>query len=228
MKFLQKKFGDDAPMIENINEAHMACLLLLDTSSSMEGSAINELNKGINRFKKEVCKDEQTCGILDISIVSFNNSPEVIQDWVPIRNMNTIKLEAGGGTFMSPATLLAVDMVRERSRTYRELGTEPYKPWIIMISDGAPLDNIEEASNIVKDSEEKGKLKFFSLGVDGYDPVTMKKFAGEKTLALKDKDFTSFFNWVNKSMKAVSQSSPGERVNMPQVPSNVSVLSIDI
>ena len=32
------------------NEAHMACVLLLDTSASMEGESIRSLNEAVARF----------------------------------------------------------------------------------------------------------------------------------------------------------------------------------
>ena len=50
-------FNDETPTIISANEPHMACLFILDTSGSKSGDAIKSLNKGINRFKDDVCKD---------------------------------------------------------------------------------------------------------------------------------------------------------------------------
>ena len=57
--------------ILNMNEPHMACLFLVDTSGSMSGESINSLNVGINRFKEEVCRDKRTKEILDVAIFRF-------------------------------------------------------------------------------------------------------------------------------------------------------------
>ena len=219
--FYGDDFYGDAPPIINASEPHMACLLLLDTSGSMYGEPIAELNSGLNRFKDEVCRDKETRDILDIAIIEFNSTHNVVQEFVPVEQMKAVDLTANGGTEMSPAIQTAIDMVDERSRFYRRMGTEPYKPWIVMITDGAPTDNVSAIADVIHAKEEEGKLKFFALGVDRYDSRTLHLLAGKKVMKLREHDFTSFFNWVNKSMRSVSQSSPGEKVSLPNLPETV-------
>ena len=220
-EMMQKTFNEAVPTIVNASEPHMACLLLLDTSGSMGGTPIEELNEGLNKFKMDVCEDKTTRDVLDIAIVAFNSEHRIIQEFVPIEYMEPVRLTAGGGTNMSPAIQTAIDMVNERSRFYRRSGTEPYKPWIIMISDGAPQDDITEIVKVIQDMEENEKLKFFSLGVEGYDSQTLHRLSGPKVMKLKGYDFSSFFDWVNKSMRSVSVSSPGEKPKGVPLPENV-------
>lgn len=219
-KINQRCFNDDVPTIVNASEPHMACLLLLDTSGSMYGDPINELNTALNKFKVEVCDDKTTRDVLDIAIVEFNTNTNVVQEFTPVEFMKPVNLQADGGTNMAPAIQLAIDMVNERSRFYRRSGTEPYKPWIIMISDGFGGD-ISTISQVIHDMEAKDKLKFFSLGVEGYDSKTLHQLSGDKVMKLTGYDFTSFFNWVNKSMRSVSISSPGEKPKGVPLPQNV-------
>lgn len=216
----QKSFYEDAPSIVNANEPHMACLLLLDTSGSMTGAPIEQLNNALNQFKLEVCEDNMTRDILDIAIVEFNTDVRLVQPFVPIEYMEPVQLQAGGGTNMAPAIQLAIDMVSERSRFYRRSGTEPYKPWIIMISDGFGGE-VSGIAETIRGLEADNKIKFFSLGVEGYDSKTLHQLSGEKVMKLRGYDFTSFFNWVNKSMRSVSLSSPGERPKGVPLPENV-------
>lgn len=222
-ELMQKSFEslEPIPSIVNASEPHMACLLLLDTSGSMSGNPISELNAGLNRFKADVCEDRATRDILDIAILEFNSSLNEVQEFVPIEYMKTVTLKAQGGTYMVPAIRKAIEMVTNRSRFYRMSGTEPYKPWIILISDGEPLDDITEAAKEIQALEEDGKLKFFSLGVGEYDSKTLHMLSGPKVMKLKGYDFTSFFDWVNKSMRTVSVSSPGQAVSLPALPDAV-------
>ena len=221
--FYGDDFYGDAPPIINANESHMACLLLLDTSGSMYGEPINELNAGINRFKEEVLRDEATRNILDVAIVEFNSTFNVVQEFVPIEQMKTVNLTVGGSTKMTPAIEKAIELVTERTKFYRRTGAEPYKPWIVMITDGAPDydDDVSIIAEVIHNKEKEGKLKFFSLGVDRYDPRTLHLLSGQKVMKLKEHDFSSFFNWVTKSMAVVSQSSPGEKISLPNLPENV-------
>jgi uncharacterized protein YegL len=213
MENLKQKDFSEVPTIVNANEPHMALVFLLDTSGSMSGDPIRELNDGLNRFKEEVSKDKQTRDILDVAIIEFNSSHRVVQEFVPIEYMDHVNLEATGTTKMSSAIREALKMVDDRSRFYRRSGAEPYKPWVMLISDGAPDrdDDITSVTKKIKDMEENGKVSFRSLGVEGYDSKTLHTLCGDKVLKLLGTDFTSFFDWVNKSMRSVSQSSPGEK-----------------
>lgn len=226
--------SSDVPPIVNTNEPHMACLFLVDTSGSMYSSGeknekgesispINELNKALNRFKGDVCKDEKTKDILDVAIVEFNNETKVVQEFVPVEYMKSVNLQAYGGTYMSPALEKAIEMVDERSRFYRRMGTEPYKPWIVLISDGEPLDSIENISQKVNEMAENGKLALWALSIPGADNNVLHKLAGRRVLNLMGYDFAGFFDWVNKSMRAVSQSAPGEKVKGQELPTTVSI-----
>lgn len=218
----QRSFnGDEIPTIVNASEPHMACLLLIDTSGSMDGSPMEELNNGLNQFKEEVCKDKTTRDVLDVAIVTFSDEVKSVQEFVPIEYMKPVNLTACGGTYYAPAIQTAMDKVRDRSRFYRRSGTEPYKPWIILISDGEPLDDIKDIAAAVQAQEEAGKLKLFSLGVGQYDSHSLHMLSGPKVMKLKGYDFSSFFDWVNKSMRSVSMSSPDETPKGVPLPENV-------
>jgi len=116
-------------------------------------------------------------------------------------------------------------MVDERSRFYRRSGSEPYKPWVLMITDGEPDSdvNLSAVTQRIKSMEQAGKVSFRSLGVEGYNPKILHELSGEKVMKLFGTDFSSFFDWVNKSMRSVSQSSPGERPKAEKLSGNVVV-----
>lgn len=220
----------DTPEIVNASEHHMALLFMIDISGSMDAvipgsntTPIRELNSALNRFKAEVCRDEHTKDILDVAIVTFSDKYEVVQDFSPIEYMKPVELQAYGPTYMKEALDVSINMVTERSRFYRKSGAEPYKPWIVLISDGAPFDDIDEMANKINTLVEQEKLAFWSLAVEGADLEVLHKLSGRRVLKLAGYDFSSFLDWANKSMRAVSQSSPGEKVKGQALPSNVSI-----
>jgi uncharacterized protein YegL len=211
------------PAIINANEPHMALVFLLDTSGSMNGEPIRQLNEGLNEFKLKVCESKQTRDILDVAIVEFNNKFDVVQEFVPVEYMDSVNLMANGGTMMTPAIEKALDMVTERSRFYRRSGSEPYKPWVLLISDGAPTDDIISVAQKIKRMESDGKVSFRSLGVEGYDSQVLHILSGSKVMKLLGTDFSSFFDWVNKSMRSVSLGAPGEKPKAVNLTGNVVV-----
>lgn len=224
----QRSFYGDTPRIVNASDAHMACLFLLDTSGSMAGTGdtgsrpIDELTSALNRFKTEVCEDAMTRNVLDVAIVEFNSQVRVIQEFVPVAYMEPVSLEAYGGTDMNAGLRTAIDMVVERGRFYRRCGQEPYCPWIVMITDGYPSDSIDNIAEEILTLDNEDKLRLWSLAVQGADTRLLNKLGhGKRVLTLKGYDFTSFFDWVNKSMRSISASSPGEKARGQALPENV-------
>jgi uncharacterized protein YegL len=219
----QKRFDvlpGEAPSIINASESHMALVLVLDVSYSMDGNPINQLNAGVNRFKEDVCKDKTTRDVLDVAIIQFNDSYEVVQDFVPIEYMQHVQLEADGATAFTKPIREAIRMVDERSRFYRRSGSEPYKPWIILVSDGEPLDNIDDVAREIKEMQDAGKARFLALGVGDCKMAKLAQLT-DVVFRMDDTDFSAFFNWVGKSMRSVSTTAPGEKAPLPPLEGNV-------
>ncbi|MDR2546719.1 MAG: VWA domain-containing protein [Lachnospiraceae bacterium] len=225
----QETFG--TPKIANPGGAHMACVLLVDTSYSMEGEAIDNLNQAIKDFRKHLASDEMVQKCLDICIVSFNSEAKVVVPFTPISQMEPITLTVDGTTAMSKGIHLAIDQLKERNRFYNELGTPVYIPWLFMITDGLPdgNDDIESARERIELEESKGsqgKLRFLALGVPGYDKNTLVKLTmhqGEnpRIMELGDFDFAPVLRWIAESMKVISVSRVGEKPALPRLPEEV-------
>jgi len=216
----QETFGP--PKIAAPNEPHLACVLLLDTSGSMSGPPIDSLNQALQDFKEKVSLDEMAQKRVDIAIVEFNSTVRVVQPFMPILEMSPITLQATGSTAMGAGIDTAIDMVKERNRFYSNLGTPVFKPWIFMITDGGPTDSIENVINRIQQEENKGshgKLKFFALGVPGFDKNTLFRLTN-RVMELRDTNFSGIFNWMSESMVSISVSRVGDEAPLPQLPEN--------
>lgn len=223
----QRTFNEIPPILSP-NEPHMALLFLLDVSGSMiENGAINSLNASVNKFKEQVCADSRTTEILDVAIVTFNHETQVVMPFTPVAYMEPVNLVAGGGTEMASAVQMALNMVDERVQCYRHVGSEPYRPWIFMISDGYGGD-ISAVSELVRQKERDGHLKFFSLCVEGYDSKALHQLSGDKVLQLDGYDFSGFFDWISWGRQAPRYPhEPGEKPQLPRLPDNISLDSSD-
>ena len=211
------------------SEPHMACVLLLDTSGSMSGSPINSLNKAINDFKEQTSLDELAQKRVDIAIIEFNDSARVIQDFTPLPRLQPVALSATGCTAMGEGINLAIDKVKERNRFYANMGTPCFKPWIFMITDGAPTDDISSARQRIIDEESKGahgKLKFWAVGVPGYSKETLQSLT-KRCIALDEANFSGIFDWMSESMVAISVSRVDENPQLPNLPKGAQVIPTD-
>lgn len=210
-------------------EPHMACVLLLDTSGSMSGAPIASLNKAINDFKEQTSMDELAQKRVDIAIIEFNDTARVVQDFTPLPQMQPITLSATGCTAMGAGINLAIDKVKERNHFYNDMGTPCFKPWIFMITDGAPTDDISAARQRILDEESKGahgKLKFWAVGVPGYSKDVLTSLT-KRCIALDEANFKGIFDWLSESMVTISVSRVGENPALSNLPSDAQVIPTD-
>lgn len=231
MSELRQSRFDEMPSggIAAPNEPHMACVLLLDTSGSMSGSPIESLNHAINMFKEQTALDELAQKRVDIAIVAFNDSAQVVEYFTPLLQLPPVTLTASGCTAMGAGIDLAIDMVKERNRFYASMGTPCYKPWIFMITDGAPTDDITAARQRILEEESKGahgKLKFWAVGVPGYQRDVLTSLT-KRCISLNEARFDNIFNWLSESMVAISVSRVDENPQLSNLPQGAQVIPSD-
>ncbi|MBD2625969.1 vWA domain-containing protein [Trichormus variabilis] len=193
-------------------------ILLLDTSGSMSGQPIQELNRGLAAFKEDVMKDAQASLSVEVAIVTFG-PVRLTQDFVTIDNFIAPKLETEGVTPMGEAIEYALDLLEKRKQSYKDNGVLYYRPWVFLITDGAPTDAWEGAAQRVREEEAQRRMLFFTVGVQGADMNKLRQIAPPERppVTLNGLDFRSLFVWLSTSMKRVSSGKVGEAVALPPV-----------
>lgn len=195
--------------------ARVAVCLVLDTSGSMSGERIDELNKGVKLFIDAIKNDDIAKYAAEVAIVTFGGDVEVYSDFQNIENFSFRDLDADGGTPMEEAVMQALELLETRKKEYVDAGVDYYQPWMVIMSDGQPDSPPNQSSSITYDMASKKKLSCFQLGIgDGADMQTLAKFSPRKPLRLKGLNFEGFFEWLSKSIQAVSQSTVGDEVKL--------------
>ena len=104
-------------------------VLVLDTSGSMIGEPISELNAGLQILREGLEKDELSSRRVEIAVVTFgHNGVQQVQDFVTARDWEPPVLEADGLTLMGEALMLGLALVNERKAEYRANGIQYYRP----------------------------------------------------------------------------------------------------
>lgn len=97
-------------------------ILLLDTSGSMTGKPIQELNRGLVAFKQDVQKDSQASLSVEVAMIAFGPIVKLTQDFVTIDQFTPPTLEVAGVTAMGAAIEYALDFLENRKQTYKDNG----------------------------------------------------------------------------------------------------------
>ena len=197
-------------------EPRCPCVLLLDTSGSMHGEAIDALNEGLWVFKLEVCKDPLAARRVEVAVVTFDDRVQVVQPFIGIEDFEPPVLTAQGLTHMGGAINTALDLIQLRKRQYKANGITYYRPWVFMITDGEPQGEPDEvvaqAAQRVREDETQKHVAFFGVGVEGANLERLRGIATRQPVRLKGLNFRELFVWLSSSMQAVAQSKPDGQV----------------
>jgi uncharacterized protein YegL len=192
-------------------EPRCPCILLLDTSGSMKGDPIAQLNEGLIAFKDEMSADALAEKRVEVALITFG-PVQVQSDFQTADQFQPPTLVTTGDTPMGAAIDQALSMLEQRKQTYKANGVSYYRPWILLITDGAPTDAWKTVANRVHAGEEQKSFSFFAVGVEGARMDILKQIAVREPLKLKELRFRDLFVWLSNSLSAVSRSKLDEQV----------------
>jgi uncharacterized protein YegL len=203
-------FFADQNFAEN-PEPRCPCLLLLDTSGSMSGHPIRELNQGIVHFKDELMADSLSAKRVEVGIITFG-PVQTVTEFQTADMFQPQMLSVSSDTPMGAAIEQGITMLRERKESYKRNGISYYRPWVFLITDGGPTDSWQRAAQLVRQGEQSKAFSFYAVGIQGANFDILKQISVREPLHLSGLRFRDLFAWLSSSLSSVSQSTPGDLV----------------
>ena len=203
---------------EFVTEPHLACCLLVDVSGSMSAKGkIDQLNQALAMFRDQVCSDSLSAKRVEVCVISFGTNVKVEVPFVPVSRFEAPVLRAGGLTAMGEGISYALEEVHQRCHMYHQMGIECFKPFIMMITDGVPTDDVSGVKALIDARENQGSyghLRFHAFAVEGAD-TNMLYSLTERVMAVMNNNFASAFNWASKTMQTISHSHVDDKTAYP-------------
>jgi uncharacterized protein YegL len=228
--------GTDLALVEFAENPEPRCpvVLLLDTSGSMRGERISELNAGLRAFDQALKADPLAALRVEVALIAFGGRARVLdvgpgggaeipadatRAFTTLDEFQPPELVAGGETPLGEAARMGLDLVGQRKALYKQGAIDYFRPWMFLISDGFPTDHgWQAAAQAVRDEEARRGVSVYAVGVAGADTRKLGLFSGARApLRLKGLAFQELFQWLSKSLSSVSQSRPGDQAPLPPV-----------
>lgn len=209
--------------------------VLADTSGSMKGEKINQLNLALREMVNELKGLDDIRGKFQLSVISFGGATvKVLQQLADIDKISLLELTAAGKTPMGQAFEVVKTLIEDRNY----VSSRSYAPTIVLISDGIPTDCppkfftskkfLEwEPLQALHQGERSSKSQRLALGIgDDAEYAMLKAFINNPEIpVIKAKEaagIAKFFKWVTMSTVARMNSVNPNETAIPLPPIDLS------
>lgn len=200
----------------NSTKRRLPICFCLDTSGSMQGDPIKQLNMGLQNFLSSIKANDDTRSATDIAIITFGSSVDIVMPFGRISKDKRLP-EIQASTSLTPigeGVLTALELLNARKLGYRELGIKYFQPWIVVITDGAPMGpnamaNYKAAVSACNELERNDKLVVFNIGVGNavdYDLLKQLSIKRPEPISVASAEFGKLFEFLGSSSSSVVSS----------------------
>lgn len=179
--------------------------LLLDTSGSMHGEAIEAVRNGMQTLVSALRQDPHALESAYLSVITFAETAAQVVPLTELAQFQLPTLTASGTTSMGAAlTLLAERVGQEVAKTTADQKGD-WKPIVFMMTDGAATDDLAPGIAAIK-AAKIGALIACAAG-PGADTKELLRIT-DSVVRLDTTDsntIRAFFKWVSASIATTSQ-----------------------
>ncbi len=179
--------------------------LLLDTSGSMHGEAIEAVKNGVQILLSTLRQDPYALETAYLSIISFDTTAKQLVPLTELAAFQAPEINASGTTQLGDAlSMLAEKIEQEVNKTTADTKGD-WKPLIFIMTDGSPTDDWRKGLERLK-QVKTGVIVACAAG-NAADTSVLKQITEVVVeLAITDSNsIKAFFKWVSASVSTGSQ-----------------------
>ena len=179
--------------------------MLLDTSTSMKGEAINSVRDGLDLLVSTLRQDPYALETAYLSVISFDTTARQLVPLTELAEFQAPNIHANGITSLGEALALLADCINREVQKSCENSKGDFKPLVFIMTDGVPNDDWKAGLKVFRASNP-GMVICCAAGPEA-DTEILEKIS-EIVVRLDTADgstISSFFKWVSASITTSSR-----------------------
>lgn len=211
-------------LIDNSDE-RAPLVLVLDCSGSMQGQPIRMLHEGLKKLDLDLKADPITAKRGRICVITFGGGDEVsVTDWQDAMDFQPPEPVASGRTPTGKAVRVALEEIEAQKEELRAAGVSYKRPIMMLMSDGEPTDDWEDAAAECRAAEADHKVTVMAIAIGAEaNKQVLDQFSSRGAVRMEGLKFNELFVWLSRSVRAVSKAVKGETAQLPAMDSWASV-----
>lgn len=193
-------------------------VILADVSGSMASdNKITVLNNAIREMIDSLSDEDSLRAEIYFSVITFGGEVKSHINFTKASEINWTDLSANGNTPMGEAFIITKTLLEDKNI----IPGRSYAPTLVLLSDGMPTDNWEDALDKLLSSNRASKAFriAMSIGAGQEGRKVLKRFLGDSELdvfeANQSRDIKKFFRFVTMSVsQRVKSVNPNQPVSI--------------
>ncbi len=183
-------------------------ILLADVSGSMgQDGKIEALNQAVREMISALAAEENARAEIEVCVITFGGAARLHTPLQAARSVAWADMQAGGGTPMGAAMLLAADLINDEQK----VPSRAYRPTVLLVSDGIPTDDWQAGlRRLTKEGRaQKADRMAFAIGGDADEKMLQEFLADPAKKVFRAEDarrIPDFFRFVTMSVASRSRS----------------------
>jgi uncharacterized protein YegL len=199
--------------------------LLLDTSESMAGPALEAVGQGVKTLVGELRTNPLALETAYLSLITFSRDAQQVVPLTELLLFQLPSLRIRPGTALGAGLRLLSECLQRDVKKTTEGVKGDYKPLVFLLTDGQPTDQWEAAADQIKQAK-RANIYAIGCGPD-IDTEVLYRITDKVLLMpnLTPEAIRKFFVWLSASVQTVSTKveggASGGSMDLPSPPSDV-------
>ena len=215
MDYMKQERLNSADLIQNSANRVPVCLCVDASYSMLQDHRMEHVNNGIRSFIQNSARDVYVRDSIDLCIVTFGGKGvQVAQEFANVQKLagRFRDIVPSGNSPLGQAVRFSLQKVLRQRNSYEAYGITSYRPWLIIMSDGAAGEQVEEIAREVRELQQAGQIKVKCIGLGSNEEsrsLAVFSLTGQ-VRSCNALEIEHFFEFLSRSAAGLSKLEPGE------------------